>query len=179
MKNLLLSAAFATAVCAPVFAADLDELLPPRLEAPVQESPASVEAPAPRPSRIPGMPQGRGRGGPREEARREQGPGDERPPMDPEFKEKLAAIRAAEEKVHAVAQKLRAGSEVERSSARTEARKLLGELFDAKLELQEFELSRLEERAAELKAKIARKKLSREKAVDERLAKMGGDDDWD
>lgn len=98
---------------------------------------------------------------------------------DPEFQEKIAAVKAAEEKVHAVAPRLREGSETQRASARTEARKALGDLFDAKLALQEFELSRLEKRSAELKERISRKKLSREKAIDERLAKMGGDDDWE
>lgn len=183
MKTPLLAALLAVAVSAPARAADLDELLPPR-----QEAPESDEAPAPKGPRIPGMPPGRGPGGPREGERREQGPRegerreqgprDERPP-DPELKEKFAAIKAAEEKVHAAAPKLKEGSEVQKSAARTEARKALGELFDAKLALQEFELDRLEKRTAELKAKIARKKLSREKAVDERLAKMGGDDDWE
>ncbi|OGS40749.1 MAG: hypothetical protein A2506_06825 [Elusimicrobia bacterium RIFOXYD12_FULL_66_9] len=163
MKISLLGVSLAVALSVPASSADLDELLPPR-----QEAPTSAEAGAPKGPRIPGMPPGRSPMGPR----------DERPP-DPALKEMFDAIKAAEEKVRSLAPRLREGSETQKSSARAEARRALGELFDAKLGLQEFELGRLEKRSSELKAKIARKKLSREKAIDERLAKMGGDDDWE
>lgn len=184
MNIPFLAVLFLSAACAPVFAADLDELLPQR-----QEAPMSSEAPGPRGPRAPGMrpsrgPEGpeeddrRGPSGPRGEERRERGPREGRP-QDPELKAKIEAVKAAEEKVRAVAPRLRDGSETEKSSARTEARRALGELFDAKLAMQEFELDRLEKRSAELKAKIERKRSSREKAIDERLDKMGGDDDWE
>jgi len=96
-----------------------------------------------------------------------------------ESKEKPDRVRAAEEKVRGIAPRLSQGSELEKAAARTEARKALGELFDAKLAIQEEELALHEKKAAELKVKIARKKAGREKAVDERLAKMGGEDDWE
>lgn len=100
--------------------------------------------------------------------------------MDPEMKEKFSKMRELERKLHDLAKGLRSGTDAEKAAAKTEARKVLGDLFDAKLALETAMLEKMEKHAAELKAKIAKKKGSREKAIDSRLARMSGEgDDWD
>lgn len=98
---------------------------------------------------------------------------------DPAMKENLDKVRELERKVHGLAKGLRQGSDAEKAAAKTEARKALGELYDAKLALETAMLEKMEKHAAELKAKIAKKKTGKEKAVDSRLSRMTGEgDDW-
>lgn len=98
---------------------------------------------------------------------------------DPEMKEKFVKVRELERKLHGLARGLSQGSDAEKAAAKTEARKALGELFDAKLALESAMLEKMEKHAAELKAKIAKKKSSREKAIESRLSRMTGEgDDW-
>lgn len=98
---------------------------------------------------------------------------------DPVMKEKLDKVRELERKVHGLAKGLSQGSEAEKAAAKTEARKALGELFDAKLALEVAMLEKMEKHTAELKAKIAKKKTGKEKAIDSRLSRMTGEgDDW-
>lgn len=96
------------------------------------------------------------------------------------MKEKFEKLRELEQKVRELAKSLRQGSDSEKAAAKVEARKALGELFDAKLVLETAMLEKMEKHASELKAKIAKKKTSREKAIESRLARMAGEgDDWD
>lgn len=99
---------------------------------------------------------------------------------DPEMREKIEKLRDLDHKLREISKNLRQGSEEDKAAAKAEARRVLGELFDAKLALETAMLAKIEKRAAELKAKIAKKKSSREKAIESRLARMTGEgDDWD
>lgn len=120
-------------------------------------------------------------GGRRERMGGREGQGGGRMGMgpDPAMREKLDKVRDLEEKVRGLAKGLTQGSEAEKAAAKTEARKALGELYDAKLALEVAMLEKMEKHAAELKAKIAKKKGGREKAIDSRLSRMTGEgDDW-
>lgn len=100
--------------------------------------------------------------------------------MDPETKEKLDKMRDLEMKARDLAMSLRKGSDAEKTAAKSELKKTIGELFDAKLALETAMLANMEKNVAELKAKIAKKKSSREKAVERRFMRMSGDgDEWD
>ncbi|MBI2387247.1 MAG: hypothetical protein HYV14_14740 [Elusimicrobia bacterium] len=115
-----------------------------------------------------GAPRERHEGGPRERHER-----------DPEMKAKLDKMRDLENKARELSIDWRDGTDAEKAVAKTELRKTLGELFDAKLSLETSMLARMEKHVAELKAKIAKKKSSREKAVETRLSRMTGDgDEW-
>ena len=128
------------------------------------------------------------------EVRRERGGGDRErgdneggmrgrrdgPGNDPEMKERLEKMRETEQKLHELHKKISQGPDSEKASAKPEARKLIGELFDAKLALETAMLAKLEKHAAELKEKIAKKKSNREKMIDSKLARIVGDgDDWE
>lgn len=100
--------------------------------------------------------------------------------MDPETKEKLDKMRDLEMKARDLAMSLRKGTDAEKAAAKSELRKTIGELFDAKLALETAMLANMERNVAELKAKIAKKKSSREKAIERRFMRMSGDgDEWD
>lgn len=99
---------------------------------------------------------------------------------DPEMNAKFEAVRDLEEKLRGISRNLRQGTDEEKAAAKAEARKTLGELFDAKLALETAMLAKMEKHAAELKARLAKKKASREKAIESRLARMTGDaDEWE
>lgn len=149
MKTILMAVLFCAAVASPILAADREDPASAK-----KQAPTTTEAVASKP-----LPEER--------------------PIDPELKAKLDAVKSAEDRAYAMVPRLQEGSDLHRAQAKTEARKILAELFDAKVALQELQLGRMEKQAADLKAKIAHKKLSREKAIDERLAKMGGQDDWE
>jgi hypothetical protein len=95
----------------------------------------------------------------------------------PEMKGKFEKVRALEKKSRDLSRKMRKGSDAEKAAAKNEARKTVGELFDAKLAMETAMLEKLEKHAAELKEKIAKKKSSREKAIEARLDRMSGEDD--
>lgn len=123
------------------------------------------------------------RGGPRDRrgggAIRESGDGhhDE---QDPEMRDKLDKMRELETKCHDLSATVRSGTDAEKAAAKPELRKAIGELFDAKLALETTMLARMEKHAAELKAKLAKRKATREKAIETRFLRMSGDgDEWD
>jgi hypothetical protein len=117
-------------------------------------------------------------GGERERGPRERRDGP-RGMHDPEMKEKFEKVRDLEEKTREISKAVREGSDAEKAAAKAELRKTLGELFDAKLAMEAAMLEKMEKHVAELKAKIAKKKGSREKAIDSRLSRMTGEgDDW-
>ncbi|MBI4059814.1 MAG: hypothetical protein HY403_00130 [Elusimicrobia bacterium] len=125
------------------------------------------------------------RGGRNERREGMEARGDRKGPRDPHggdpaMREKFEKMQELEQKIREIARSMRQGSDSEKAAAKAEARKALGELFDAKLAMEKAMLEKMEKHAAELKAKIARKASSREKAIESRLARMSGEgDDWD
>ncbi len=128
------------------------------------ESGEPGDGPRRRPGRE-GRPDGEGRFG-------REGRG--RPPLDPEMKEKHEAYREAQEKVRELA---RGGKSADKAAVR----KAVAELFDAKLAVDSAMLSQMEKRAAQMREKLAKRKASRERLIDEKAARVLGesDDDWD
>lgn len=119
--------------------------------------------------------------GDRDGRRGPRGPrGGERREMDPELRTKLDKIRELEMKAHDLALNLRKGTDAENASAKSELRKTIGELFDAKMTLETAILARMEKQVAEMKTKLAKRKTSREKAIESRFVRMSGEgDEWD
>lgn len=100
--------------------------------------------------------------------------------MDPAMKEKRETLRAAEEKVRGLAKSLRKAKEPEKAALKTQARAALGELFDARLAMEQAMTDKMAEHLAEKKAKLAKKKAAKERLINERLEKLSGDaPDWD
>ena len=98
---------------------------------------------------------------------------------DPEMKAKMEKVRAVEDKLRDFPKRLRLGTDAERVAAKTEARKLLAELFDAKLAADEAVLAKMEKHVAEMRERTERKKTSREKMIEGRLSRMSGEgEDW-
>lgn len=105
------------------------------------------------------------------------GPGGE---PDPALKEHVLKVQAAEDKVRQVKIKLAKAKEAEKPALKAEAKAALGELFDARLALDEAGVARMEKKLAERKAKLERKKAAREKLVEERVERLAGDaPGWD
>lgn len=99
---------------------------------------------------------------------------------DPAMREKFEKMRGSEHKLRETVRKLREGSDAEKAAAKTEAKRLLGEILDARLAMEEDMLAKMEKRAAELKEKIAKKKTGREKMIESKLSRLSGEgDDWD
>lgn len=92
---------------------------------------------------------------------------------DPELRAKLDKIRDLEVQIRELGDKLRGGE----ATARAEARKAIGALFDAKLALEEAMLAKMEKGAARMRARIDKKKAGRDKMIDRRLARVAGEDE--
>ena len=123
---------------------------------------------------------GPGGGENRESMGNREGQGPRGPESDPEMRAKLDKLRELDMKVRESSKKLHQGTDADKAAAKTEVRKALGELYDAKLVLEQAMLEHMEKHVVELRAKIARKKISRDKAIESRLARMNGEgDDWD
>lgn len=98
---------------------------------------------------------------------------------DPAMKEKFEKMRELKQKIREIGKTMRQGTDAEKAAAKTEARKVLGEMFDAKLAMETAMLAKMEKHVAELREKVAKKKTSREKAIESRLSRLSGeDDDW-
>ncbi len=94
--------------------------------------------------------------------------------------EKYMKMHDIEKSVREAAQKMRKGSDAEKAAAKTEVKNLLGDLLDAKLDVDQYMLTKAEKQAVELKEKIAKKKANRDKMIESRLSKMSGEgDDWE
>ena len=94
--------------------------------------------------------------------------------------EKYMKMHDIEKSVCEAAQKMRRGSDAEKAAAKPELKKLLGDLLDAKLDIDQYLLTKAEKQTIELKEKIAKKKANRDKMIESRLAKMSGEgDDWE
>lgn len=115
------------------------------------------------------------------------GPGDHRGSFgpwgrsgpSPELTAKLQKAAELDGKLWPVIQKLRAASGKEREAGKPELRKLIGELFDAKVAVAEEEQKSHEKRAAELKTRISKRKARRDAIIDQKLNQMLGEDDGD
>ncbi|UPT74049.1 MAG: hypothetical protein M0D55_19860 [Elusimicrobiota bacterium] len=97
---------------------------------------------------------------------------------DPETREKHAKYREAEKRVREIAR--RAGGGKADAAVKTEARKAVSDLFDAKLALDTAMLAKMEKMVAERREKIAKRKSEKERLVDQKTARILGEgDDWD
>lgn len=100
--------------------------------------------------------------------------------MDPAMKERMEKLRAAEESLREVKIKLRSAKDSEKAALKKEARAALGEVFDAKLAVEQAMVDKMAEHLAEKKAKLAKRKAAREKLIDEKLDQLSGDSpSWD
>mgnify|MGYP001585630482 CR=1 FL=1 len=94
--------------------------------------------------------------------------------------EKYMKMHEIEKSVRQAAQKARKGSDAEKAAAKPELKKLLGDLLDVKLDIDQYRLTKAEKETVELKEKIAKKKANRDKMIESRLSKMSGEgDDWE
>ena len=102
------------------------------------------------------------------------------PGQDPEMREKREKLHGLESKLRELHQKISQSSDSDKAAMKAEARKLLGEMFDAKLAMETAMVAKMEKRTAEMKEKLAKKKSNKEKMIDGRLARMMGEseDEW-
>ena len=123
------------------------------------------------------------RGGERGSERRGprgSGPGWMKDGMDAELRAKFDKVRALEGKIRDLGGKLSKAPETEKAAGKAEARKIVGELFDAKLDLDLAILTKTEKHVAEMKDKLAKRKENRERVIESRVARLTGEgDDWD
>lgn len=116
---------------------------------------------------------------------RHEGPGgrmgrDGGPGADPEMREKMEKMRDLEQKLQELHRKISQSKDSDKPALKPEARKLIGELLDAKLAMESAMVAKMEKHLAEKKEKIAKKKSNREKMIDSKLSRiMGEGDDWD
>jgi hypothetical protein len=115
---------------------------------------------------------------------REGGPGGRMgmggPGGDPEMRQRMETVHGLEKKLRELHDKISRSADSDKTAAKAEARKLIGELFDAKLAMETAMAAKMEKHLAELKEKIAKKKAGREKMIDSKLSRvMGENDDWD
>jgi hypothetical protein len=94
---------------------------------------------------------------------------------DPAMKEKHEKVRAAERKLHELRRKLHDAKGAEKDALKKDAKAAVGELFDAKLAMEQGMLDKMSEHLAEKKAKLAKRKEAREKLVQEKTDQLTGD----
>lgn len=125
----------------------------------------------------------RGGGGDRERGGGPGGPGGRMGgghEKDPEMEAKFQKMRDVQRQLMELHRKISQSKESEKAALKPEARKLIGELLDAKLAMETGMLAKMEKHMAEMKEKIAKKKSNRDKLIDSKLSKiMGEGDDWD
>lgn len=96
---------------------------------------------------------------------------------DPETAEALLKSRQLEERCDALAEKIRDAKGKPREEMTAELRGLLSKTFDLRLREPEFELKRLEQEVAEVKALIEKRKANKERIVEHRLNELIGAED--
>lgn len=100
--------------------------------------------------------------------------------QDQAMKERFLKVREAEEKVREVKRKFVGAKDSEKAGLKAEAKAALGELFDARLAMDQAALERMDKKVAERRAKLAKKKAAREKLIEQRAERLAGDaPDWD
>ncbi|MBI3565012.1 MAG: hypothetical protein HY079_07445 [Elusimicrobia bacterium] len=98
----------------------------------------------------------------------------------PELTEKMQKAEELDGKMWPLIQKVRgAKSAKEKEAVRAELRKVVAALFDAKVAIAEEAQRSHEKLAAELKARIAKRKARREELIDKKLSEAIGEDDSD
>lgn len=99
--------------------------------------------------------------------------------MDPAMKEKFEKMHAAQEKLRALKGKFREKG-ADKAALKKEAKAAVGELFDAKLAMEQAMVDKMAEHLAEKKAKLAKRKDARDKLVNEKVEQLSGDaPGWD
>lgn len=99
--------------------------------------------------------------------------------MDPAMKEKMEKMHAAQEKLREIKGKMREKG-ADKAALKKEAKAAVGELFDAKLAMEQAMVDKMSEHLAEKKAKLAKRKEAREKLVQEKVDQLSGDaPGWD
>lgn len=100
--------------------------------------------------------------------------------MDPAMKAKREKLQAASEKVRELKRKLRDAKDSEKAALKKDAKAAVGELFDAKLAMEQAMIDKMAENLSEKKAKLAKRKEAREKLVQEKTDQLTGDaPSWD
>lgn len=99
---------------------------------------------------------------------------------DPAMKEKHEKLRAAQEKVRGLKKKLRDAKESEKAALKKDVKAAVGELFDAKLAMEQAMVDKMAEHLKEKKDRLAKRKEAREKLVQEKADELTGDaPSWD
>jgi len=179
------------AVCAAILAAAPLRAQAPGPDAPPPDMQAGVphNGPDGAPNSRPGAPGGGpDQGGPvggwgtpgsgRGEHRGSIGPWGRSGPA-PELIAKMQKAAEIDGRLWPMIQKLRGSTQKERDAAKPELRKLVAELFDAKVAVAEEEQKSHERRAVQLKERIAKRKARRDAIVDRKVNEALGEDDGD
>ncbi len=108
------------------------------------------------------------------------GPGWMRGGPTPELRAKFDKVRELEEKLRDLGRKLSTGTDADKTAGKAEARKVVGELFDKKMDLDATMIEMAEKNLADMKERLAKRKANRERAIETRVARVAGEvDDWD
>lgn len=108
------------------------------------------------------------------------GPGWMRGGPSPELRAQFEKVRSLEEKLRDLGRKLASGTDADKTAGKAEVRKVVGELFDTKMALDASMIDMAEKNLAEMKAKLAKRKANRDRAIESRVARVAGEaDDWD
>lgn len=108
------------------------------------------------------------------------GPGWMRGGPSPELRARFDKIRELEEKLRDLGRKLAVGSDADKTAGKAEVRKVVGELFDTKMALDASMIELAEKNLVDMKAKLAKRKANRDRAIESRVARVAGEaDDWD
>lgn len=183
-RTLVLSLLAAALAAAPVRAQPGPDGAPaadPRSAPPGAPQGGPDGAPNPRPGDAPGRSwNGSAAGAPG--ARGSWGPWGRSGP-GPEVTEKMQKVQELDGKMWPLLQKVRAAkSAKDKDAVKAELRKVVAALFDARLALAEEAQKSHERLAAEIKARIAKRKARRQELIDQKMAQAIGeddDDDWD
>jgi hypothetical protein len=99
----------------------------------------------------------------------------------PAVAEKMQKVEELDGKLWPLIQKVRDAAAKDKPALKAELRKAIAALFDAHLALAEEAQKSHEKQAAEMKARIARRRAQREALIDKKLSETIGedDDDWD
>ncbi|MFI5347117.1 MAG: hypothetical protein ACHQ51_12155 [Elusimicrobiota bacterium] len=93
---------------------------------------------------------------------------------------KMKKAEEAEKKAVALGAKVRDAAPAAQAAAKAELRQAVAELFDARVAVAEAHAAAAADRAAELKARVEKKKTLREVFIEKRTEDLSGDgdDDW-
>lgn len=99
---------------------------------------------------------------------------------DPAMKARHEKLRGAQEKLRELKRKLHDAKESEKAALKKDVKSAVGELFDAKLAMEEAMVDKMAEHLKQKKDKLAKRKEARDKLVQERADQLTGDaPSWD